>query len=259
LVDDALGYYRKALARAPKEETALLSLTRALTLGNKGPQAIAAADTAIAAHPFGGGVVTATADAYWHGGRGVNAARGLLMRSRTTVRAEDRYQIDLALGNLAWVAGDASAALAAYDSSLAYQSDLPEGLWGKATSLALAKRWDEAWAMYDRAVRMRTGVAALRCSYARDLLRAGRVAEARTQLDEAKLLDAESPTAEALRGWCDLAAGDAAAAKRHATQAIAWGPWSDLAAIVLGRAERKLGNIDAANKATARVRERIAE
>jgi tetratricopeptide (TPR) repeat protein len=259
LVDEALPFYRKALARAPREETALESMARALSLGNRGQQAVAAADSALAAHPTSGGVVTTAASAYWHGGRGLDAALALLDRSQSTVRAEDRYQVDLARGSMAWVRGDAATALAAYDSALAYQSDQPQGLWGKASALALARRWDEAFAMYDRAVRMRTGVVGLRCDYARDLLRAGRVAQARTQLDEAKLLDAEHPDAEALRGWADLLNGDAAAAKRHAQQALVWGKWSDLASIVLGKAEAAAGHVEAARAAWAGVQERIEE
>jgi tetratricopeptide (TPR) repeat protein len=257
LVDEAIPYYRKALARAPREETALESMARALNLGNRGREAVAAADSALAAHPTSGGVVTTAAGAYWHGGRGLDVALALLDRTRPMVRAEDRYLVDLSRGSLAWVRGDATSSLAAYDSALAYQSDLPSGLWGKASALALAKRWDEAFAMYDRAVRMRTGVVGLRCDYARDLLRSGRVAAARIQLDEAKLLDAEHPDAEALRGWADLEAGDAAGAKRHAEQALTWGPWSDLASIVLGKAELAAGHAEAAQRAWGPVRERI--
>jgi tetratricopeptide (TPR) repeat protein len=258
-VDEALGFYRKALARAPHEETALQSLTNALNLGNRRAAMVAAADSALAIHPASGGIVTAAASAYWHGGRPLEDALALLERSRPLVRREDRYQVDLARGGLAWNRGDASAALAAYDSVLAYQSDHPEGMWGRASSLALAAKWDESFAMYDRAVRMRTGIVALRCDYARDLLRAGRIAAARAQLDEAKLLDAEHPVAEALRGWAALVGNEATAAKRHAEQAIHWGAWCDLAWIVLGRAERALSNSAAADRALARVRERIAE
>src|SRR6185503_2966453 len=43
LVEEALPYYRKALARAPREETALNSMARTLTLGNRGAQAVTAA------------------------------------------------------------------------------------------------------------------------------------------------------------------------------------------------------------------------
>src|SRR5678810_1419527 len=104
----------------------------------------------------------------------------------------------------------------------AYQSDDPGGLRGRAGALALAGKYDEAFTLYDQAVRLRTGVPDLRCDYARDLLRAGRVEEARKHLAEAKLLDVENPTAEALRAWADLASGDLVAARAHAKQAMAW-------------------------------------
>ena len=174
------------------------------------------------------------------------------------MRAEDRYLVDLALGDEAWVAGDTAAAFAAYDSVLVYQSDNPEGLRGRASALALAGRFDAAFAEYDRAVRARTGEVDLRCEYARELVRAGRVAEANKQLDAARLLDAKNPTAEALRGWADLAAGRLASAKTHARQALAWAPWCDLARLVLGAAEAKGGDRTAAERAWGPVRERIA-
>jgi DNA-binding response OmpR family regulator len=59
-------------------------------------------------------------------------------------------------------------------------------------------------------------------------------ADARKQLDEAKLLDVENPTAEALRGWASLANGDVTRARSHVKQALAWGSWCDLARIVEG-------------------------
>jgi hypothetical protein len=140
---------------------------------------------------------------------------------------------------------------------LAYQSDNPEGLRGRAAALAWLGRTGEAFALYDEAVRARTGVVELRCEYARDLLWADRVADAERQLDAARLLDAEHPTAEALRGWAALAAGDASRARRHAEQALAWGPWCDLARIVLGAATRRAEGPAAGEKAWAPVRERI--
>jgi tetratricopeptide (TPR) repeat protein len=184
--------------------------------------------------------------------------RTALAAARAGVRAEDQYQVDQELGSLAWVAGDAVASLVVYDSVIAYQSDNPEGLQGRATALALARRWDEAFPAYDAAVRMRTGIVGLRCDYARDLLRAGRVDAARGQLDEAKLLDEENPEAEALRAWADLAAGSLDAARVHAKQALAWGPWSDLAQIIAGAIEARAGNVDGAKAAWAPIEARIA-
>jgi Tfp pilus assembly protein PilF len=202
----------------------------------------------------------AVAEATWFSGLGLFTARSALgpNPARGAVRPEDRYLVDLELGNLAWVDGDATASLAAFDSVLAYQSDNPEGQQGRAAALALAGRNDEAFRQYEDAVRMRTGIPDLRCAYARDLLRAGRVSEARAQLDAARLLDEHNPTAEALRAWADLLDGKPAAARGHARQAIAWGPWCDLARIVQGGIEQRTGNAAAANASWAPVEHQIA-
>ena len=62
-VDEALPYYEKALALKPDEESALLSYARALDLGNRGPEMIAAAERAADAHPTSGAVVAEAAEA----------------------------------------------------------------------------------------------------------------------------------------------------------------------------------------------------
>jgi tetratricopeptide (TPR) repeat protein len=257
-VDDAIPLYRKALALAPTEETALASYANALMLANRAAAAESVAAALVAAHPASGPARVALAQAAWRAGRGLGHARRELAAARGLVRAEDRYLVDLALGRMAWTAGAAPGALAAYDSVLAYQSDNPEGLRGRAATLALAKRWDEAFALYERAVRERTGVVELRCELARDLLRAGRIEDARRHLAEAALLDERNPTAEALRGWAALAAGDAAGALTHAERAIGWGEWCDLARIVRGGALAAIGDRTAAFRAWAPVEERIA-
>jgi len=257
-VDEALPFYRKALSARPDEETALVSYANALELGGHAASAESVATRAVAAHPGSGPARLALADARWHAGRGLEAARAGLRAARDTVRAEDRYQVDETLGGYAWVAGDATAALAAYDSVLAYQSDSPEGLRGRASALALAGRDTAAFRLYDEAVRVRTGVVDLRCDFARDLLVSGRTSEAVRQLDEARLLDAENPTAEALRGWASLAGGRLEDARRHVDQALAWGPWCDLARIVEGGIATRAGDPAAAAKAWAPVRARIA-
>ena len=256
-VDQAIPLYRRALERSPAEETALISLANALVLGGHAAAAESAATRAVAAHPGSGPARVALASARWHAGRGLDRARSELAASRALVSADDRWQVDLALGAYAWTAGDVAQALAAYDSVLAYQSDSPEGLRGRASSLALAGRWNEAFPLYDQAVRIRTGVVDLRCELARDLLRAGRVDAARTQLAEATLLDEQNPTAEALRGWAALEGGDLAGARAHVKQSLAWGPWCDLARVVSGGIEQTAGDHAAAERAWAPVRERI--
>jgi tetratricopeptide (TPR) repeat protein len=257
-VDEAVRFYEKALGRNPSEESALASLVNALVLGGRGAAAESAAGRAVRLRPASGPVCVAAAGAAWHGGRGLEAAIRSLEAARAGVRAEDLPALDRALGSLAWTKGDTALALAAFDSALVRQFDDPDALRGRAAALALAGRWDEAFTFYDRAVRLRTGVVDLRCEYARDLLRAGRLDAARAQLDAARLLDEENPDAEALRGWADLAAGAADFAKAHADRALAWGPWSDLARIVLGGAESRRGRADAARAAWAPVEERIA-
>jgi tetratricopeptide (TPR) repeat protein len=257
-VADAVPLYRKALALEPANETALLALARALELGNRASEAESVAARAVAAHAGSGPARTTLAQAAWQAGRGLDPARAGLETSRALVRAEDRYQVDLALGQFAWIAGDAQRALAAFDSVLAYQSDNPDGLQGRAAALALAGRTDEALAQYERAVRMRTGVVELRCAFARDLLRAGRVDAARAQLAEAALLDEENPAAEALRAWCDLASGNLPTADWHARQAIRWGTWCDLAWIVSGAVQKRLGRAAVAAEEWAPVGKRIA-
>lgn len=257
-VSEAIRLYRKALRRQPNEETAMISLARAYTLGNRRAEAESSAAAAVRAHPTSGPAHIARADAAWHAGRGLAAARRILEQARPRVRPEDRWQIDSAIGRYAWCAGDTTRARSAYDSVLAYQSDSPDGLQGRAAVLALEARWDTAFAAYDQAVRMRTGIVDLRCDLARELLRAGRVDAARSQLAEAALLDEENATAEALRGWVALAKGDRDAARRHVKRALEWGPWSDLARIVLGAIEKAAGNGPAAAAAWAAVEQRIA-
>lgn len=257
-VDEGVPFYRKALVLEPTNETALVALANALLLGNRAAEAESVATIAVTAHPTSGPVRTTAAQAAVHAGRGVGAARAALQSARASVRAEDRYQVDLALGRFAWSAGDAPAALAAFDSVLAYQSDSPEGMQGRAAALALAGRTDEAFAGYEQAVRVRTGIVDLRCDFARDLLRAGRVDAARAQLAEAKLLDEENPNAEALRAWADLAGGQLASARAHAKQALAWGPWCDLAQAVSGAIEKRAGDTAAARQAWRALDERLA-
>ncbi len=256
-VNEGVPFYRKALALEPTNETALVALTNALLLGNRAAEAESVIAGALKIHPASGPVQTTASQAAVHAGRPIARARAALRSARPTVRAEDRYQVDLSLGRLAWIAGDAPAALAAFDSVLAYQSDSPEGRNGRAAALALASRFDESFALYEKAVRERTGVVELRCDFARDLLRAGRLEAARAQLAEAKLLDEENPTAEALRAWADLSGGAVESARAHARQALAWGPWCDLAQAVSGAIERRAGRAEAAAAAWAGLTQRI--
>jgi tetratricopeptide (TPR) repeat protein len=256
-VDAGIVFFDKALARSPDEETAITAMIGAKTLKGDGPGAAALAAKAVGLYPASGSVLTTAADAWWRSGRPLADVTEVLVRSRMTIKEEDRYLVDQARGNYAWNLGRVDEALTAYDAVLAYQSDSPEGLWGKAGTLALAKRWDEAFPLYEQAVRLRTGVISLRCDVARDLIRAGRVSEAVVHLDEARILEAENAPAEALRGWASLAAGKPAEALAHARQARAWGEWCDLAAIVEAHALKATGDTAGAARAVEAVQARV--
>lgn len=251
--------FARALKLAPTDERALAAQLYALAIEADGPAASELAMRALAAHPRSGALHVAAADALWHAGRPLaTEVLPALARVRDTLQGEDRFRVDLALADHHRHLGDVPQALAAFDAVLAYQGDQPEALWGRAATLALAGRWDEAFTQYEAVLRLRTGLVALRRDYALDLLRAGRLAPARAQLKEALLLDPSDPDVLALKGWLALAEGDAAAARRDSAEALARGPWSDLAVIVNAAALRALGEGEAARAVLAPLRERIA-
>ncbi len=255
----ALARYRSALVRLSGEESALDALVYGLTVAGEGTAAVAAADSARRLHPASGELLVTAADAAWHAGQGLERARAELEAGRSRVRIEDLPVVDRARGGYAWVAGDPALALAAYDSALAREPENPEALWGRAAALALGERWDEAFAQYEAAVKRRTGLVPLRTDFARDLWRNGRYDAARAQLAEAALLEARDPVAEALRGLIDVETGALESAGMHLEQALAWGPWCDLAHLGRGRLLLARGaGAEAAAEATAPVRERIA-
>ena len=246
---------------APADELVLGANLYALSLKGDREALRALAQRARALHPASGAVHTAAAEALWHGGEALEDLLPPLAAMRAPLPAgDDRFRVDLALADYQRKLGRIAPALAAYDAALAHQADSPEGLWGKAATLALAERWDEAFALYEQVLRLRTGLVALRADFIRDLLRAGRLEPARAQLKEALLLDAADPTLLALQAWLSLAGErDAATALRQASAALAQGPWCDLALIVKAAALRALDRETEAEAAVAPLRRRIAD
>ncbi|MCE4554136.1 tetratricopeptide repeat protein [Roseateles cellulosilyticus] len=256
---EARPLFERALTLAPHDESALAARLHALALEGSGAAARQLAAQALARHPDSGPLRVVAADALWHGGSPVvDAVLPLLLRDADRLQGEDRFRVDLALADHHRRLGDVPRALAGYQAVLAYQADQPEALWGRAATLALAGRWDEAFAQYDAVLRLRTGLVPLRRDYALDLLRAGRTDAARAQVREALLLDPRDPDTLALQAWLALADGDAAAAERGAAAALALGPWSDLAAIVRAAALKAQGQGDAADTQLAPLRQRLA-
>lgn len=255
---DARPLFDRALHLAPSDERALAAKLNALAI--EGSTAVdELAVRALAAHPRSGALRVGAADALWHAGRPLAAevVPGLA-RDVAALKGEDAFRVHLALADHHRRLGDVPRALAAYDTVLAYQGDQPEALWGRAATLALAGRWDEAFTQYEAVLRLRTGLVPLRRDYALDLLRSRRIEAARAQIKETLLLDPADPDTLALKGWLALVDGDAAAARRDAEEALRLGPWSDLAAIVQAASLQALGQPDAAQATLASLKQRIA-
>lgn len=257
-LDAARPLLARALTLAPTDERALAAQLYVAAIQGDGPGAQALATRALAAHPRSGTVRVGAADALWHAGRPVTTeVLPALTQGLDQLRGEDRFRVDLALADHHRRLGDVPQALAAYDAVLAYQADQPEALWGRAATLALANRWDEAFAQYEAVLRLRTGLVPLRRDYAIDLLRAGRVEAARAQVKEALLLDPIDADLLALKAWLALAGGDAASARHDSAEAMRRGSWSDLAVIVNAAALRALGQSEAAQAVLAPLQDRI--
>ena len=258
-IAEARQRFERALSLAPDDERALAAQLNALAIEGHGDAAARLAERALAAHPRSGALRVAAADALWHGGRSLatEVLPGLLQGAER-LKGEDRFRVDLAVADHYRRLGDADRALAAYGAVLAYQGDQPEALWGRAAALALASRWDDAFAQYEAVLRLRTGLLPLRRDLALDLLRAGRTEPARAQVKAALLLDPRDPDTLALKAWLALRDGDAAAAERGADEALALGPWSDLAVIVRAAALQARGDGTAAQQELAPLRQRLA-
>ncbi|MBT9492416.1 MAG: tetratricopeptide repeat protein [Paucibacter sp.] len=254
-------YARAAKAAAPGDEAVLTAQLSGLSFSGDHAGVLPLAAQAQQLHPRSGALRVAAAEALWHAGQSLATVTDALAASRDGLAGdEDRYRVDLALGDNYRKLGDGPRALAAFDAALAYQSDSPEGLWGRAAALAMAdSRWAEAFAIYEQALRLRTGVVDLRADLVQDLIRAGRYEAAAQQLTEALLLDADDPRLAALGAWLALEGKqDAELALRKAKAALEQTPWNDLALIVKGAALQSLGRLEESKQALLPLRQRLA-
>ncbi len=241
-LDAALVDFARAREIAPDDELVLAASLNALAIRDDDAAVASLAARALALHPTSGNVRAAAAQALWHTGHPLAEVLARLNEGREGLGGDDAFKVDLELADGYRKLGRVDVALTRYASVLQHQADSPEGLWGRAATLALAERWDEAFAGYAQVLRLRTGLIPLRADYVRDLLLAGRTGEARAQLKEALLLDAQDPTLLALAAWIELVDGsNAKHALALADEALVKGPWNDLAAIVQAAARRALG------------------
>ncbi|HEY1091081.1 MAG TPA: hypothetical protein VGE47_08325, partial [Burkholderiaceae bacterium] len=230
----ALAHYERAAKLAPTDERVMAAQLYGQGVAGDAAKVGSLAKSALATHAGSGMLRTTAAEALWHSGKPLPEVVAELERGRAGLQGEDAFRVDLAIGDARRKLGDIEPALAAYRAALAYQADSPEALWGEASTLALAERWDAAFARYEQVVRLRTGVVPLRADYARDLLRAGRLPAAAEQLAAAKLLDPDEPNMLAVEALRLRLSGDAAGARTLADGVLKAAPWCDLAAIVRG-------------------------
>ena len=258
-LEPALEFFDRAAKIAPDDESVLGASLFAHAVKGDGEAVRKLVGRVARRYPDSGVLLTAAVDATWHTGEPLESWLGSLSAGMQRMSGDDRFRVGLALAEALRKLGKVQPALQAYDAVLALQADSPEALWGKASTLALDKRWDEAFALYGQVLRLRTGLVALRADMIRDQLRAGRVDEARAGLKEAQLLDPKDPTLLALDAWLSLVDKDAAGAVHKADLALEQGPWCDLALIVKAAALREQGQAAAAVALLAPLNKRLSD
>ncbi|MDM4766639.1 tetratricopeptide repeat protein [Pelomonas sp. SE-A7] len=238
----------EALKASPKDEQVWSARLHAFGLKGDRKGVEAAGKRALALFPNSGSLRSSYVDALWHSGAALAPQLASLETMRARLDAADRFDLDNELGRYALHLGRAPRALAAFDAALAYQAGSPEALWGRASALALERRWDEAVETYEKAIKIRTGTLALRLDFVRDLLIAGRTERARRELEEAATLGPADAQLLALRGWLALLDQQPDRALELTATALEKAPWCDTAVLVKATALRLKASRDEARE-----------
>jgi tetratricopeptide (TPR) repeat protein len=180
-----------------------------------------------------------------------------LPRSQAALERAVRYGTDdanavLGLGSLALIRHEFRTALiyGRRAQRLLPGSYRPYGVVGDA--LVELGRYDEAFAAFDRMISLRPSLASYaRVAYARELVgdRAGALAAMRLALESASGQPEPTAWAHVEVAKLELARGDVAAARRHATAALRVFPGYPSARIELARVEAAAGRLPAAIRA----------
>ena len=251
----ALAQLTRAARLAPHDEQVLIAQLYALSLQGQRQPVEAAARRALARHPDSGSLRAAVVSARWHAGQALAPQLAGLAQGRERLGARDRFEVDMALGRYRLTLGQTEAALTDFEQALAYQADNPEALWGRASALAQAQRWAEAFEVYGRVLQLRTGLMPLRLDYARQLLIAGRLEQAQAQLNETRTLNPTEPELLALQAWLALAQQQPSQALALSAQALQAAPWCDTARLVQAAAWRMQGDAQQRQQAQAQLDE----
>ncbi|MBN1826554.1 MAG: tetratricopeptide repeat protein [Candidatus Eisenbacteria bacterium] len=234
LAGEALPLLEKALARSPKDETALsaLAYTRSVTGDPEGAEK--AAMDATRAHGGSAGPWLEQARAVFLKTGSWSERIAVLLRAREKVDRDQKARIESALGRAYLGRGDLRKAQESFRWVLEYRRDDPEALWGAGEAHGLAGDEEEADRFFGRALLGRNGIAELRADYARFLIREGRFDEAETQIEEARLLEPTNSDAAAAAGLLAIYLGDWEEARRLLEEAAGRKPQDDLIRILLG-------------------------
>lgn len=244
---EAIELLERALERTPRDESALCAVAYTHSLMGDAEEAVGAALRATQAHG-------SAAEPWLEHARAIFLQTGsrseeiaVLLRAREEVNRAERYRIELALGGAYVGRGDLRKAKDAYQWVLEYQTDNPDALWGLGHAHGLAGDKEEADRYFEQALRRRSGIVELRADYSRCLARQERFDEAAAQIEEARLLDPTNTDAEASAGLLAIFRGDWTEAKRTLEDAIAFGSYNDMAAILLAHTWVAEGEVEKAD------------
>lgn len=204
-MDLAMTYARRAEERDPNSEDVLSELSRIFAIRDEDEQAVKYADKLITHYPQKANSYSYRSSAeFTSTGNAANMLE-LLSGGLTAVDATERLDLLQSLGNISIYAGRYADAATYFKEILAEKENDDAALQGYAEALSGLRQYAEADSVFKKAVQRRSGVADLRLSYAQMLIESGQLDAARTQIEEAALLNPEYGAVYAYQGWLELA------------------------------------------------------
>jgi tetratricopeptide (TPR) repeat protein len=245
---EAAERIEKAYSRAPQDESVLNALSLIESIRGRSAKAVEAGETSVRLHPKSPDACLALAAARLAAEGRFQAPIEVLEKARRRIPRRFRQAIDAALGDYYLGAGDLGKARRAFEEVLELQADSPEGLWGLARVSAFGGRRKEAAGLFEKALRVRSGILELRIDYAHFLLDSGDLETAKKQVEAARMLVPSSTHVEAAGGRAALLEGNLEEAEAHFAAALKVAPWNDLARILRGGTRLREGKYAEAEK-----------
>ncbi len=185
-LDSAISFARKAQLIDPHAEVVLEALSRIYSIRDEDTLAVMYADSLVRFFPEKGKSFVRLASAIFTMKANSDDERiQILQLALMGTDTSDRKQLMQSLGDALVYAGRYEEAREAYRFILDREPTNYTALWGLATA---SRNSPEADSLFRLALKERTGLAGLRFDYARYLLKAGKIEDARTQMKECELL-----------------------------------------------------------------------